>query len=38
MTTLWWARFFYLSLLVLAAGTFTAFRLFRDDETQLRRR
>lgn len=38
MTTLWWARIFYLVLLVLAAGAFTAFRLFRDDETQVRRR
>lgn len=31
MATLLWARIFYLALLVLAAGAFIAFRLFRDD-------
>lgn len=38
MTALWWARIFYLLLLVLAAGAFTVFQIFRDDETEMRRR
>ena len=38
MTTLWWARYFYLALLLLAAGGFAGLRLFRDDQTQVRRR
>ena len=38
MTSLVWARYIYLALVVLVAGAFAVFRLFKDDENQVRRR